>query len=471
MDEAALFKKMDITDVRDESEVEVDWKKAVQSFAGKVIVLDDDPTGVQTVYDVPVYTSWTKEECRNILSEESKVVFILTNSRALSYDETKLLHTEIADNLKRAAHEKNIDSSSLLIVLRGDSTMRAHYPVEMDTIVRELYGDAGIDAEIHVPAFIEGGRYTLHGTHYLWQDALVPVAQTEFAHDPVFAFENSDITKWVCEKRKADYDPKRFLNIDIETLRKGDTDSIAQSMMDAPKGTGIVVDAAAYRDLETFCIALMKCIGRGKRYVFRSGASMVRVLGGMEQRPCLTKQELNPRGEAGIVIVGSFVKKTTEQLAALKTLDGIDCYEIRVEDILKNDLKEQLKQIMDGIGASMKAGRTSCIYTSRTYFGGELSQEEKISNAKTISNFLIEIVRNLPKQPGYLIAKGGITSSDIGVKGLGVRRAMVLGQAEAGVPVWRIDTENQFKGMNYVIFPGNVGQEDTLKKLIQRLDS
>ncbi len=469
MDERAILSGLDIKETRDEADITREWEKAVSAFAGKTIVLDDDPTGVQTVYGVPVYTSWTKEDCRNILSEAGKVVFVLTNSRALSYGETKALHKEIANNLKAAAGEEKTGPDELLLVLRGDSTMRANYPVELDTVADTLYGGAGVDAEIHVPAFIEGGRYTLGGIHYLWQDSLVPVAQTEFANDPVFAFENSDIAKWVCEKRGRQYDPRHFLNIDIGTLRKGDTDSIARSLLEAEKGTAIVVDAAAYRDLETFCIALMQCIGRGKRYIFRSAASMVRVLGGMRQRPCLNGQELNPTGTAGVIVVGSFVQKTTEQLAELKKLSGLDFHEIRVEDILGENRGRRLGQVTGDIGASMKAGRTSCIYTSRTYFGGELGKEEKIRNAKTISDFLIGIVRNLPKRPGYLIAKGGITSSDIGVKGLGVKRAVVLGQAEPGVPVWRVDEDNRFKGMNYIIFPGNVGQADTLKKLVQKL--
>lgn len=33
-------------------------EEEVRSYQGKIIVLDDDPTGVQTVHGIHVYTSW-----------------------------------------------------------------------------------------------------------------------------------------------------------------------------------------------------------------------------------------------------------------------------------------------------------------------------------------------------------------------------------------------------------------------------
>ena len=46
---------------------------------------------------------------------------------------------------------------------------------------------------------------------------------------------------------------------------------------------------------------------------------------------------------------------------------------------------------------------------------------------------------------------------------------MVLGQAAPGIPVWSIEEEGKFPGMSYVVFPGNVGGEDELAKLVGRL--
>ena len=59
--------------------------------------------------------------------------------------------------------------------------------------------------------------------------------------------------------------------------------------------------------------------------------------------------------------------------------------------------------------------------------------------------------------------KGGITSSDVGTKALAVKKARVLGQIQPGIPVWQTGAESRFPGTPYVIFPGNVGEDGTLK--------
>ena len=95
--------------------------------------------------------------------------------------------------------------------------------------------------------------------------------------------------------------------------------------------------------------------------------------------------------------------------------------------------------------------------------------EKNLAASVKISNALTSIVKNLNVHPKFLIAKGGITSSDVGTKGLGVKKALVLGQVAAGVPVWKIGAESKFPGMSYIIFPGNVGDVDTLKKIVEML--
>jgi uncharacterized protein YgbK (DUF1537 family) len=86
-----------------------------------------------------------------------------------------------------------------------------------------------------------------------------------------------------------------------------------------------------------------------------------------------------------------------------------------------------------------------------------------------VSDALISLVQHLAVAPRYLIAKGGITSSDIATQGLGVRRALVLGQALPGVPVWQLGVEARFPGLGYVVFPGNVGADTALAELIAAL--
>ena len=55
------------------------------------------------------------------------------------------------------------------------------------------------------------------------------------------------------------------------------------------------------------------------------------------------------------------------------------------------------------------------------------------------------------------------------VKALAIKKAAVMGQIQPGIPVWMTGSESKFPGMPYVIFPGNVGGEDTLKKVVETL--
>nr|XP_003188566.1 hypothetical protein ANI_1_3264014 [Aspergillus niger CBS 513.88] len=65
-------------------------------------------------------------------------------------------------------------------------------------------------------------------------------------------------------------------------------------------------------------------------------------------------------------------------------------------------------------------------------------------------------------------ALGGITSSDAATKGLGIKRAMILGQAAPGVPLWRCDEETaRHRGVPFVVFPGNVGGVETLGEIVE----
>lgn len=71
--------------------------------------------------------------------------------------------------------------------------------------------------------------------------------------------------------------------------------------------------------------------------------------------------------------------------------------------------------------------------------------------------------------PSFIIGKGGITSSEIGTKALKVKKALVLGQVLKGIPVWLTDSESKFPNMPYVIFPGNVGDENALFDVVSLL--
>ena len=168
-------------------------EKERKDFNRKILVLDDDPTGTQTVHDVPVVTDWEEETIEEIFAMEDPMVFILTNSRSFSKSYTKEVHEKIGKNIAKVFKETG---KEFILISRGDSTLRGHFPLETETLRETLEEECGIKyhGEIICPFFLEGGRYTLNNVHYVREEKmLVPAGQTEFARDKSFSYTSSHL--------------------------------------------------------------------------------------------------------------------------------------------------------------------------------------------------------------------------------------------------------------------------------------
>ncbi len=169
-------------------------------------------------------------------------------------------------------------------------------------------------------------------------------------------------------------------------------------------------------------------------------------------------------------MTGSYVPKTTEQIARLRAGPALEVVELSVDELLDASRRAAaIERASAATNAAMGAGRNTLVMTSRRLVTGD-STERNLAIGELVSAALIAVVRGLSITPRFLIAKGGITSSDVATRGLGVRRAMVMGQLLPGVPVWELGPESKFPGLNYVVFPGNVGGPDALREAVQRMD-
>jgi len=127
-------------------------------------------------------------------------------------------------------------------------------------------------------------------------------------------------------------------------------------------------------------------------------------------------------------------------------------------------------RVLSRVEQAILLGKTAVVYTKRMYLElPKASKEEKLMLSLAISEGLVDIVSMISVVPKFIIAKGGITSSDVGTKALGVKKAFVLGQIKLGIPVWRTDEVSKFPNIPYVIFPGNVGDEKTLNEIVKSL--
>lgn len=444
-----------------------------ENSSRKIIVLDDDPTGVQTVHDVSVYTDWSMESLRSGFAESKKMFFILTNSRGFTVEQTTEAHLEIAANVDVAAKEAGME---YLIISRGDSTLRGHYPLETELLrkVQEERSGWKVDGEILCPFFAEGGRFTVDNIHYVrYGEELVPAGQTEFAKDKTFGYTESNLCKYIEEKTGGSYRADSVTCITLEDLREMKLDEITKALMAVTDFNKIVVNAIEAQDVKVFCIALYRAMARGKHFMFRTAAAFVKAVGNISDKPLLTREEMvtlkNHAG--GIIVVGSHTQKTTSQLEELKKVEGIRFIEMNSDLVLQEGaLEQEVERILAVSEACISKGTTVAVYTKRQLLEvKDDTKEAALVRSVRISDAVQSLVGKLNVTPAFVVAKGGITSSDVGTKALLVKRANVLGQIRPGIPVWQTGEESRFPGTPYVIFPGNVGEVETLREAVEIL--
>lgn len=464
-----LNKYPDQTDAALEKQLQI----AIAADKHKIVVLDDDPTGVQTVHDISVYTDWSEESIRQGFAEKNKLFFILTNSRGFTAEQTTKVHKDIGERLAKVAAECNKD---YIVISRSDSTLRGHYPLETELLAAawEKARGSKIDGEILCPYFREGGRFTINNIHYVkYGEELVPAGETEFAKDKTFGYKSSNLTEYIEEKTAGAFPKETVTCISLEDLRARKIDAIAAQLEKVLGFNKVIVNAAAPCDIKVFVIALYKALAAGKHFMFRSAAGLVKEMGGISDKKLLTKAEMvkTTSQNGGIVVVGSHTQKTTSQLEALKTLPGVEAVEFDSDLVLdETKFAAEVDRVVDKEEELLKAGKTVVVYTKRKLLS--LSGDTKkaaLERSVKISDAVQSLVGKLTITPAFVVAKGGITSSDIGTKALRVKRALVLGQIQPGIPVWQTDPHSKFPGIPYVIFPGNVGEVETLKEAVKIL--
>jgi hydroxypyruvate isomerase/uncharacterized protein YgbK (DUF1537 family) len=442
---------------------------AVRDSRTKIVALDDDPTGTQTVYDVPVLTEWSVPSLTTLLREPGAVAYILTNSRSVSAEQARKMNCAIAKNLALAGKAAGRE---FVMISRSDSTLRGHYPAEVNALI-EGSGQV-FDGTLIIPCFFEGGRFTISDTHYVQEgDRLTPAAETEYSRDASFGYTNSNLRAWVSEKCGGSVSPDDVLSISIEEQRLGGPSAVARRLEGITGGQVCIVNAACYGDLEVFVAGLLRAEAHGKRFLYRTAASFVRVRGGLPARPLLDSRDLpkmglNGTGSGGLVIAGSYIQKSSSQIAAAQALPGVFSVEVAVEKLLSaNDRDDEVRRVATAANQSLANGKDTMVFTSRQYAVRGVSGA--LESGGVISDSLVDIVRRITERPAWIIAKGGITSADIAVKGLGIKRAEVMGQAFPGVPVWLTGSDCRWPEMLYAVFPGNVGNTNTLAEMIQTL--
>jgi uncharacterized protein YgbK (DUF1537 family) len=459
----------------------------------RLVVLDDDPTGTQSIADLPVLTSWSVADLQWALQQPTTAFFILTNTRSLSEADAAERNQQIVVALDEAARLEHV---SYVIASRSDSTLRGYYPLETDVLARAMaaHGTA-VDGVVICPAYVEPGRVTVDSVHWTrTNDGMIPVAQSEFAKDASFGYANSDLRDWVEEKTAGRIPRDEVATITLTDIRTGGPDRVQEILAGLHAGDlnsggqPVVVDTAEDADLQVVVLALLRAEAAGQNFVYRTGPSFVRARSGQRATPPIDAERLRriladqpsdaadtrPTTEHGLIAVGSHVGLTTRQLDQLRAKGKIIELELDVPTLLDDSARDEHVSGVAAEAAKVLLNNESdseiVIRTSRTLVTGT-DAANSLHIARTVSAALVGTVREIVSQirPAFVLAKGGITSSDTATEGLGIRRAWSRGTMLPGiVSLWE-PVAGPARGIPYIVFAGNVGDDQALATVVDTL--
>ncbi|AMM31027.1 hypothetical protein SA2016_0327 [Sinomonas atrocyanea] len=461
---------------------------AVARSGRVLVVLDDDPTGTQSVADLPVLTRWDVEDFRwafavRVRGARPAAVYVLTNTRSLGPAEAAERNRQVVAAASEAAGEAGIP---LAFVSRSDSTLRGHFPLETDVLAETIaaQGGAAVDGVVMVPAFPDAGRVTIGGEHYVrsGEGALTPVSDTEFARDATFGFSTSYLPAYVEEKTGGRVAADEVIVLDLGTIR-AEAGAIADAIARAQHGTPIVADITGENDLRALALGLDEAERRGASLLYRVGPPFVRGRIGQEVRAPLTAQDVygdlasggrrEDLAAGGLIVVGSHVGLTTRQLDRLTAQhSSARTVELDVNELLAPGRAEgHLEATVDAVVRALADGDV-ILHTSRALVKAD-DPARSLEIARTVSAAVVSVVNRVLRAapPRFVIAKGGITSSDVAAHGLEIRRAMVRGPMLPGiVSLWE-PVDGPARGIPYIVFAGNVGDDESLAQVTKTLSA
>ncbi|MFC4244090.1 four-carbon acid sugar kinase family protein [Gryllotalpicola reticulitermitis] len=443
---------------------------AALAGARRLVVLDDDPTGTQTVRDVPVLTRWGVDDIAWALEQDTPGFFVLTNTRSLSPEDAAQRNREAAEAALTAAARAGVD---LVFASRSDSTLRGHFPLETDVLSAVLAAhDEPVDGVLLSPAYIDAGRVTLDGVHWLRSPSgLTPAGESEFARDATFGYRASRLSDWVEEKTGGRIPRAGVRLVTLPELR-GSTGALQQALSSAREGGVLVVDAVTDDDLRATALAVVEAEAAGIRLIYRVGPSFVRARLGQGAHQPLTDSQLDElTGDGhGLIAIGSHVGLTTRQLDRLAARVDPALIEVDVERIVTGDAASHVDEVVARAATALSDAPVVVSTSRRLRLGATAADSLDVS--RRVSAALTEAVRRIvaARRPAYVVAKGGITSSDIATHSLGIDRAMVRGSLLPGiVSLWQAESGPSL-GLPYVVFAGNVGDDDALADVVERLE-
>ena len=447
----------------------------------KIIIIDDDPTGSQTVNDCNLILRWDYETLLKGLKDSSNLLFILANTRSLSKKDVRIRLKEICSALREIMNHSSFAEEDFVLISRGDSTLRGHNFIE-PFIINELLGP--FDATFYIPAFIEGNRTTVNGNHFVDN---IPIHKTIFSKDKIFGFNTSNIKELIYEQSNYQLDFNNVENIfikDFEVLETNQPSKLFMHIEKLKNNKKVIVDIMDYSQLDKFS-SIVKSLLKKKKFLFRSAASFISSLSNVKQIQKdhiyfsqLRRKNNNDEAMKGLIVVGSHVELSTLQLNKVLEISLCKPIEINVFKLYEffklgdnlNQINSLKKLILNSIRQNLSRDSIPVLYTSREIIS-PTNENDLIHFQLFLSAFIAEIVSAVKNEIGYLISKGGITTNAIISEGLKADSVYLEGQILPGVSLVTFNLLKQKGKLPIVTFPGNMGNKMSLVKALEILEN
>ncbi len=447
----------------------------------KIIIIDDDPTGSQTVNGCNLILKWDYETLLKGLKGSSNLLFILANTRSLSEKDVRIRLTEICSSLNEIMNNSLFAQEEFVVISRGDSTLRGHNFTE-PYIINELLGP--FDATFYIPAFIEGNRTTINGNHFVDD---IPIHKTIFSKDKIFGFNTGNIKELIYEQSNRQLDFNHIENIfikDFTLLESKQPNNLYMYIEKLKNNKKVIVDIINYSQLDEFS-RIVKSLLKKKKFLFRSAASFISSLSNVKYTQKdniyfsqLRRKNNNNQIMKGLIVVGSYVELTTQQLNKVLEISLCKPIEINVLVIYEffkleenlNQINSFKKLILNSVRQNISQDLIPVLYTSRDILSTR-DNNDLIKFQHFLSAFIAEIVSDIKNEIGYLISKGGITTHAIISKGLKADSVYLEGQILPGISLVTFNLLKQKGKLPIVTFPGNIGNNMSLVKALEILEN
>lgn len=444
--------------------VRSDIEERLRHDGRKIVVLDDDLPGT-LFHGVPVLMDWSVDLLEAEFRDDSSVFFIFTHSRSLTPAATEALHAEIAINLLRA---QTITGRDFVIASRGNATLNGHFPLETSTLMTVLSGD--FDATLLIPAFIEGGWYTINDVQLLQIDEnLIPAEETVFAQDRVFGYKTSNLYEWIDEKVGFHFDEDSIVSISIDTIREGGVTAVLQQLMKLKDRTICIVNATSQHDVEVVTLAVLLAEAQGKCFIYHSAESFIAARSGWIYRdPSSSDDRLSDNnGYGGLVVMGLEISNPGELLLSLQENNFVTQIEIDSAICLENErLGDEVERCAAALTVALQQG-DAVVCVNRNAIN-DIDTHKLLEIEARLSESLMAVLRSVKVQPRYVMAIGNVTVHDVATKILHVNRAVIGGQIHPHVAVWQ-SSSSVYPGMPYVVCSGDFIDAALLSTIMSRL--